>query len=325
MQFLSEKGTKSIKGILASMVLISHIHGRIDLFDHSVLGTIFSAFGYLAVSTFFFLSAIGLHERYMQSGKTYITGFFSKKILPYYVMCCVVILIYLIRDLLKDGTTQWVVLLQSFFIGKTVVDMGWYLQAQLLLYVIFWIGFACFSKGRIWCIIAMLIAYCVVCSVAGLSTTWYEGILCFPLGLVCAKYKHKIVSFLKKPIRMIASAIGLMVVFLVTLWFGNRQILPEGFRICVKMLSTFSFNGLVIITASCISINNPITMFLGKYSFEIYVLQGLLLNGLRPVIQNDWVYIFVAAAGVIMLSLAAHPLFGIVCQLATVKVKRENG
>lgn len=318
-EFMSKDATKNIKGVLVCMVLLSHLSARVELFSQSLLGTMFSAFGYLAVSVFFFLSAFGLYERYMQEGSRYVKSFFLKKILPYYAMCSVVIFLYLIRDLLTTQTTEWFVFFQSFLYGKTIVDMGWYLQAQLLLYVIFFCVFLGAKKRPIWYISVLLVIYCVICAVAGLSTTWYEGILCFPLGLFFAKYKQQILCFLGNPGRAILSGIALIITFLVTLWFGNKQILPEVFRICIKMLSTFSFNGLVIIIVFYIRIGNPVTRFLGKYSFEMYVTQGLFLNGLRPVIKNDWLYMLAATAGVLALSLLIRPLFRFVNKISTVR------
>ena len=58
--YLSRNTTNSLKGVMALMVLLCHLHGRVQLFSNSILGTLFTAFGYLAVSGFFFLSGYGL-------------------------------------------------------------------------------------------------------------------------------------------------------------------------------------------------------------------------------------------------------------------------
>lgn len=310
--YLSINDTKSIKGILVCMVLISHLHGRVGLFSQSLLGTAFSAFGNLAVSSFFFLSAFGLYESYTRKGKSYITHFFPNKILPYYGMCCVTIAMYLVRDLLLTGTTHWPTFFQSFLFGKTIVDLGWYLQALLVLYVIFFLVFRFVQKRQILFVTALITIYCGICAIAGLAETWYESVLCFAFGLLCAKHKDKVFTLFPNWGKWIAAGVGLGVIFIITLFLGNKTFFATPIRICIKMVSAIAFNCLVVWISSRVKLANPVTGFLGKYSFEIYVLQGMFLYGYRPIIENDWLYMGAVLISVIPLSLAAHPLLGVV-------------
>lgn len=322
--FMSKTETVSLKGIMVCMVLISHLSARVTLFSHSLLGTMFSAFGYLAVSVFFFLSGLGLYERYAHSKEAYIKTFLQKRLLPYYAMCCLTIVIYLLRDLLLTGTTDQLLLVQSFLFGGTVVDMGWYLQAQLLLYALFFLVFRFVKKRQILWVALLTALYCGCCAVAGLSTTWYEAVVCFPLGMLCAKHKAQILSFLGSRKSALLWGSVLLMVFLAALLLGNKQILPEPVRILVKMFSTVCFVGLLIVVTAHIRTANPITGFLGKYSLEIYALQGLFLYGLRPVISGDWLYIAAVTAGVVLLALAAHPVFRGVNKLAVSVFDRQT-
>ena len=323
---LSKNGTKSIKGFLVCMVLLSHLHARVSLFSNSLVGTIFSAFGYLAVSSFFFLSAFGLYESCLQKGKNYVIHFPAQKLLPYYAMCCVAILIYLVRDLVVTGTTHWPTFAWSFFFGKTVVDMGWYLQAQLLLYIIFFVVFRFAKKQRLLLVGLMLAVYCAICAVVGLSETWYESVLCFLLGMLCAKYQKQILMFYQDWKQWLVAGAGIGVLFIITLFLGNKTILPNSLRICVKMVSAIAFNGLVVSIVARLNLENPVTGFLGKYSFEIYVLQGIFLYGYRSVIKNDWFYMGAVVASVILLSLAAHPLFTFVSKtISSLCTKTQRG
>ena len=68
--FLSKERTVALRGILALMVLICHLHARVELFSNSILGTLFASFGYLAVAVFFFLSGYGLTESYKKDNLT---------------------------------------------------------------------------------------------------------------------------------------------------------------------------------------------------------------------------------------------------------------
>lgn len=306
--FLPPKETTGIKGLLVLMVLISHLSARVSLFSNGLLGTLFSACGYLTVSMFFFLSGYGIYQRYMQSREAYVGGFLKKRIIPYYAMCCIVILIYLLRDLVFTGTTQWILLLQSFLFGGTIVDMGWYLQAQLLLYILVFLVLRFTGKNHIVWMTFCLALYCAGCALAGLGSTWYEAVPCFALGMLCAKKKAALSDWVRN--KAIFKMGAWLALFLVTLWFGNKTVLPESLRIFVKMLSAICFDMLLVMAAGYIRFSNPISNFLGKYSFEIYTMQGMFLYGLRPVIPNDLIYMAAVTAGTILLSLAIHPVFG---------------
>lgn len=323
-ELLSKKETSGLKGVLAVMVLVSHLSARVELFSYSILGTMFSAFGYLAVSMFFFVSGFGLYARYKQCGSSYIRDFPRRKVLPFYAMCLCVILIYLLRDLAFTGTTDWLVFAQSFLFGKTVVDLGWYLQAQTVLYIMFYAVFRLAKQKKILLMWLFTGVYCVICVAMELSSTWYEAVLCFPLGLSCAEYQNAIIDFFQTRKRAILCACGWLILFLITLLFGNKQILPEFLRIVIKIISTGCFAGLMITAMTQIKTANPVTVFLGNLSFEIYVLQGLFLTGLRPVIANDWLYMAAVTVAVILLSMAAHPVLGAVSKGTAKLGKRKT-
>ena len=53
---------------------------------------------------------------------------------------------------------------------------------------------------------------------------------------------------------------------------------------------------------------NPIGKFLGTYSLEIYVFQGLVLRILRNFISNEVLYAAVSAISVILISMPMHKL-----------------
>lgn len=319
--FLSKQTTNHIKGVLVCMVIISHLSGRVQLFSNSIFGTIFGACGYLAVSMFFFLSGYGLYEQYRKNPEPYIRRFPGKKILPYYAMCCAVIVIYLVRDLLF-GSVSWSQLAKSFFVGDTIVDNGWYLQAQLALYIIFFLSFRLLKHKGVWLVAALLILYCAICAAAGMNEFWYEAVLCFAFGIVVSKNKECIVGILQGKLRTALWLAGVFAAFAVTLLMGNKAILPENARIVVKMISTVCFTSVVVLALSLINTENPVTAFLGKYSFEMYVLQGLFLWGYRPVIQNDWLYILAVSGSTFITALAAKPVFSMLGRAVVVDTDR---
>lgn len=299
-----------LKGILACMVLLSHLHGRVSLFSHSILGTLFTAFGYLAVSAFFFLSGCGL-QCSMTAKTDYIKTFPRRKLLPFFLICCFTILIYLLRDLLLTRSVDALRLLQSFFFAGTIVDNGWYLQAQILFYVIFYlISRYCLKQSNVLLPLTIII-YCVFCAAIGLPTTWYEASLCFPLGVLFAKHCKSDSANTPSKLRFFLTMAVMLLAFVVTLLLGNKSILPEPLRIAVKMLSSALFTILLMAVVSKINIKNPITTFLGSICLEIYLLQGLFLNVFQKQlpIENDWLYMAAVTASTLVLSRLLHPVY----------------
>ncbi len=296
------------------MVLLSHLHGRVALFSNSIVGTLFSAFGYLAVSGFFFLSGFGLSE---QSKKDdYIKAFPKRKVLPFYLICCVSVLIYLLRDIIFANQISILGVLKSFLWGGTIIENGWYLQTQLLFYVFFYLSFQFMKKHKEIALFVLLLTYCVFCFSLNYASTWYEASFAFLVGLIVSEKKQRIEDFLKKNSTAFTTLALLTVVFVVALFFGNKTYLPEMFRVIVKMLSSVLFTLVALTAVSKIKIECSLTRFLGKYSLGIYVIQGIFLTALRPIIQNDWLYILAIILTVIAAAIPSELLFKKVISLS---------
>lgn len=308
---LDIKTTSCLKGILACMVLICHLHAKVALFSANVFGTVFSAFGYLSVSVFFFLSGYGLRE--VTSKKAhYIQNFPKKKLLPFFYICCFTIFVYFIRDICVGNNISILTLLQSFFFGKTIVDNGWYLQTQLLFYIIFFLIYKFVKKKKLLTLIFITALYCVFCAASQLSTTWYEASFGFPLGVLYSEYKNKIntILFKNKSIHLI-SIFCISIFFIITLFLGNKSLLNEWFRIPIKFISSILFALLSLSIVLLINIKNVITEFLGKISLEIYILQGIFLNIFKKqlIIKNDWLYILCVVVCTLLLAFLFQPIY----------------
>lgn len=304
--FLSLQTTRCLKGVLACMVLLSHLHGRVELFSHSLLGTVFTAMGYLAVGVFFFLSGYGLCAS-MEKKKDYLQHFIGQKFLPFYVVYLCLCAVYAITMLIFKGSVEGSHLLLSVLYGRTVVISGWYLQAQMLLYLIFYLSFQFTKNGLRWTLLATVL-YCVVCPLVGLSSTWYETVPCFVLGLWAAKNKEHIQQWLQKRTLVISAGAINLIVFAGLLLIGNKSILPDIVRIPVKMLSAYSFVALAVLFVTIVKTENPVTAFLGDRSLELYALQGVFLELLRPAIANDWLYMLVVTLTLLVVAVAAKPV-----------------
>lgn len=300
---LSIQTGNTLKGIFTIAILICHINAVTGMLNYGFLGTAVSALGYLSVSGFFFLSGYGLSVSYDKKGEAYFDNFLKSKFLFLYIVNIMFIAVYSVRDLVIYKIFSPLLLIKSFFIGGTVIDKGWYIEVQCLLYLLFYISFR-FLKGKkrgSLGLILLTFVYILICAFTGLDTTWYESVLCFSAGCVYAFFgKDKKVS--------IIYALPFFVLFLLTLYFGNAGILPGTIRIFLKIVSSLTFVCLIIIFVKNINLNLKILSFVGKNSLLIYLTQGLFLKLFNETvkIENNLLYTLAVLCGVSLLSFILH-------------------
>lgn len=140
-------------------------------------------------------------------------------------------------------------------------------------------------------------------------------VFCIALGMIWAVNKNKIDKMLD---------VKWLPIFLISIVLfglcGSLYITVENPAIYIfsKMLSAIVFSSMTITFAFKLSkrtnklINNPITQWLGKYSLEIYVVQGIFLllrKGAKLYIQNPYIFIVVCISGTLLLSIAIKLLY----------------
>lgn len=161
--------------------------------------------------------------------------------------------------------------------GGTIIGNGWYLQVQLVLYLLFYITFRYAKEDRaIPCIIGECMSMCIILYLCGFESTWYEGIMAFPLGMVWCRYQDKL-NFLKKG--RITFSVAITAFMFVCTCFGLSRILPnEIISVICKSMSAVIFPIVVVVIVSWISIENNVTCILGRYSMEIYIARAIFIN-----------------------------------------------
>lgn len=216
----------------------------------------------------------------------------------------VLIFLYTCEKLLFGVDISAKELMQSFIFGGTVVRNGWYLQMIVLMYILLFISFK-YLKSVSWKIFSVFVVsvlYCVLCPLAGLGSTWYQCMLCFPLGLLVSKEESRIDCFLEGKYWMILLGVSALFVgsFLVSILDLTTQI-----RIPFKMLSAMAFVLMVYLFVKKIPVQLKVTNFLGGYYMEIYVLQGLVLILLKQYSEHltPFVHFSLAIIGTLLIAI----------------------
>lgn len=307
---LSLKNTTSVKGILCLLVICRHLESNWPFYDNSqVARFVFGAFGYLAVAGFFFLSGYGLFTKYKQAGTRYRKSFFHKKIIPYYLEYICVVLLYAVA-LFFSHLLSMHDLIQSFFFGNTIVINGWYLQATLLLYILFYLSML-FGGDKIHYTLilteASVFLYITICKTLGLPEMWFRSVICFGIGTAYSFVEDYMGG------QKISQSVMDIVGYGATVFF--TILLSYQYRFGAVPLSIVCVHFVFILCFLLTRIKEIPRVFycVGKISFEVYMLHGLIIAMLRSgiiYIKSDALYLFMVFSFTLLAAYGLNYLFG---------------
>lgn len=304
-QFFSLEKTNALKGLFAVFVLIHHIGQNTTFLNGTFFENVVNSLGYLSVSVFLFLSGYGLAVSHKLKGEKYINTFPKAKILPFYLQNLILIAIYLVFWTIIGKTLPTKRIVLSFLFGHTVIKYGWYLQATLFLYILFFIGFK--FKSKLSKIIAFVLGYTLYfgyCIINQFWTMWYVSILAFAVGIIYSNIKLK--SKYCLPI--------LTVLFIALYILSNLKSLND-VSVIFKMSASVIFPLLIVLIFDIIPLKFKFLNKLSKISFEIYVSQGLffsLFHSSLIRIKNEALYITAVVVSTVLFSILLSYLFKLV-------------
>ena len=308
--YLSLSNTNCIKGIFALFVLVHHLYQYSKLFLETYLSTMLQGLGYVSVAVFFFLSGYGLRVSHISKGQKYVKSLPIKRILPLYLQCMLLIGMYTILYVAIGKEVRIELISQSFLWGATIVAGGWYLQTILVLYFLYYLVYGVWGYNRIKSErklhIVMLVAltiYILICTLFGKAITWYQSIFGFMLGIIWCDYREWFDKKLNR--HWVVSGITAFIAFAILFLAGLKI---KYFTILVAL----AFDVLAMIFLMRIPVNCGVTRWLGRYYFEIYVMQGislLLFHSDQFYIDNKWLYVFVCILTTLLFAVIIHPVF----------------
>lgn len=297
--------TTSFRGILAIIVVLSHIG--------LTTSNYFDKFGIIGVSGFFFLSGYCLFEG-LKNKANYLKGinFIFKRLItiliPYYL--CLVLYIAILHN--NFNSTN---IIQSILLINSIVSYSWYVTVILIFYLAFYIIFK-FSKDIKCGIILFLIfnlIYMIIAKIIVQQRYIFCSSYCFSLGLL---YSYKI-----KDINLIIKNINYKILFLViTIIFTAYLMLNFKFNFNITFATLYTLGLPTIFTIwfllffSIFNFGNKCNNFLGKISYEIYLLQGLVFNIVKTYfhIANDLIFIIFSLIIITILSLIINYLYKLI-------------
>ena len=295
--YLSNKSTKSLKGLLALFIIFHHVSQKITT------GANFSNFEYMGryiVALFFFLSGYGLYFQYSNDA-TYMEKFLRKRLTRIFIPFFVFIVIYVIYRA-SLGEVVNVDFFLSFWRGHSnIIYNGWFINSIIVLYVIFYVSFKKKdSKIAIFKLVFFTLVYIFWKAYQNHGDWEYVSIMAFFLGVFWMKDRSLIDKFIEK------NYFVLLVSFSILMYvFRHYEVIMKNIGITNKYvyygivgnLCTMIFVVYFLLLTNKLNFSNKYLDFLGNISFEIYMIHGLVMHYLGKFFVssavNDVIYTIV--------------------------------
>lgn len=308
-----------MRGICALMVFSGHVTGAYNIpwfqaHTHHPLHLLID--GSAAVIFFFVLSGYFYYTPKFLTVKSY-THLIIKRVThllpPYWISIIAGALLcnyYLSNGISQEhNVTSWFksfwnepVSLQKFLVEAKVVLRGgsskefinpasWYLNADFKMMIIIPILVWMMNKTRWWLVLPLIIL--------SLISTIQYWIAIFLMGATFHHYQDRVFKWIGKRHWLL----GLLMVIGVVLWDAPTWI-EIGINIDTlrKRIEMIQAGGVILMLMGFLSFSNlPILtsrplLFMGRISYEFYIIHFIVLLGLLPYISNTWLYITVCLA-----------------------------
>ena len=276
--YLSNKSTKSLKGLLALLIIFHHISQKITT------GENFSNFEYMGryiVALFFFLSGYGLYFQYSNNA-TYMENFLKKRLVRIFIPFFIFIVIYVIYRATLGEVVNVDFFLSFWKDHSNIIYNGWFINSIIVLYVIFYVSFMNKdSKIAEYKLVFLTLVYIFWKAYQDHGDWEYVSIMAFLLGVFWMKNRVSIDKLLEKNyfIFLVSFSI-LMYVFhyyediMKNIGITNKYV----YYGIVGNLCTMVFVVYFLLLTNKLNFSNKYLDFLGDISFEIYMIHGLVMH-----------------------------------------------
>lgn len=276
--YLSNKSTKSLKGLLAILIIFHHVSQRITTGENF---SNFTYMGWYIVALFFFLSGYGLYFQY-SNNVNYMENFLRKRLTRIFIPFYVFIVIYVVYR-----ATLGAVINVDFFLSfwenhGNIIYNGWFINSILVLYVIFYVSFKRKdSKASVSVLIALTLVYIFWKAYRNHGAWEYVSIMSFLLGMFWMKKRNVIDKFIERNYFICLFSLSILMYI-----FQHYDVVMKKIDITNKYvyygiignLCTMVFVVYFLLLTNKLNFSNKYLDFLGDISFEIYMIHGLVIH-----------------------------------------------
>lgn len=314
-EYLSMDSTNAVRGVFMILIFLSHMmQYYVYTEEIDVLGgTVSRALGQMIVVMFMFYSGYGIGESVKRKGSAYIKSFPVNRVLKTWLHFAIGVFVYYVLSLILGVKYPAGQIWLSFIGWTSIGNSNWYIFAVVILYIITWVAFSLAKKNKYIAagiVTALTVVYIVVMYFFK-ENWWFDTVLCYAAGLWYSLGKEKIEKVLTKNnfiwiIVFVAGAVGW--------WYSHFcRTLPA-----MRILEAVSFTLAVVMLSLKVSIRSKPLVWVGKYTFEIYILMRIPMKlfgiwGLSA--YNLYVYFAATLAATLVLSFLFSKLLNVIDKL----------
>ena len=211
----------------------------------------------------------------------YLNNFLIKRLARVVIPALFVSGIYIVYFVFNKQILPISYFVNLFVKGGTVIANGWFVDVIILLYVFFYISFKVFSDSRsaIFCNTIFVIIYIVLAIILKYDFWWYNSTLPFIVGLIWGKYKVDIDTLLNNNYFILLMLLtGLLFISHHYSFLLERLDASSKYSLALAAnLDNVIFTIFFMLVVRKINFSNKYLLFLGKVSFELYMIHGLVM------------------------------------------------
>ena len=275
--YLSYDSTTAIKGIFAILIFMRHVVPYVGTKSLWIDTSFVSADKFLGqgiVCLFLFYTGYGIYESYKKK-RNYFDNFLENRLLKTLFSFDIAIIFFLLVRIFILQKKVGVIELAKALVGiSSLGNSNWYMFYVFIAYIIAFLCFKICRKSDILAICAvtlLTVCYCIYGKFGGLDLWWYDTALCVPLGMIYSYFKSKIEGFLQKKNWIYYFSLFICILiyaFSTHFHFQTRNNV-------LIIISRIFFTLLVVLITMKVSMKNKVLLWLGKYSFGIYIMQRI--------------------------------------------------
>ena len=278
--------SRSLFGIAAVFIMHHHMTQCITGYGWNYKGpiTIFNSIGLLFTSIFFFFSGFGLMVS-LSEKKDYMKTFLAHRLVSVLVPFFMTNVFYIPYCMLFTDRIQTVGEFITSVTGFTLMNKNaWFVVEITFLYLAFFVAEKLTKNRVVMVSILTVITVCIIFMSLSLGddTTrvsgywfkgawWYNTTILFPVGLWFGLFKHRVMAFFKR--FLIAIELISILVFGILLHEHLRIWQPFYLDSIMCIAFVMILLGMVL----KVRIGNPVLRFIGKISYELYLIHGVYL------------------------------------------------
>ena len=182
----------------------------------------------------------------------------------------------------------WKDVLEALVAWKSLGNSTWYIFAILCLYGLTFVAGKISNNYKVLALLVTVgaLLYILILKLVGKESHWYNTALCYPAGMFYAIYADRINAYFDDNRAKQILALVVSAVFFALFYKIDIPVV----RLLSYQFAAITFALGIVVFTMIFVVDNAVLRFLGKYLFEIYILQRIPMILLQQSILNKYIY-----------------------------------